>query len=129
MSALAHRFVGRNSLPPRLSDFDREQFFSLSSADVEALSQQFRGEHRLAAALMVMFMRGAGRPLDGFNVLPRNLLHYAAEAVDVAVPSIASLRSIYTRRQTLSAHQRWAEDCLGLTKLWTCPCSAALPHV
>jgi TnpA family transposase len=117
MSAFAYRFVGQHTLPPQLSDFDREQFFSLSSTDLEALGQQFRGEHRLAAALMVMFMRVAGRPLDGFNVLPRNLLRYAAEAVDVAVPSIASLRSIYTRRQTLSAHQRWAKDYLGLTEL------------
>lgn len=51
-------------------------------------------------------MRVAGQPLDGFDVLPRNLLRYAAEAVGVSAPTIASLRSICTRRQTLSAHQR-----------------------
>lgn len=66
---------------------------------------------------MVLFMRVAGRTLDGFTVIPRNLLRYAAEAVGVPVVSIASLRSIYRRRQTLSAHQRWAKECLGLSEI------------
>jgi hypothetical protein len=68
-------------------------------------------------ALMVLFMRVAGRPLDGFTVLPRNLLRYAAGALGVAAPSIASLRSIYRRKQTLFSHQRWAKEYLGLTEL------------
>ena len=32
-------------------------------------------------------------------------------------PSIASLRSIYKRRQTLSKHQLWAKTYLGLREL------------
>ena len=63
---------------------------------------------------MLMFMRVAGRPLDGFNVLPRNLLRHTAQALAVSPPSIASLRSIYRRRQTLSKHQLWAKTYLGL---------------
>ena len=117
MSSFALRFVGQESLPSRLSDFDREQFFELLSADVDAIREQFRGPHRLPAALMVMFMRVSGRPLDGFNVLPRNLLRYAANALGVPVPLIASLRSIYSRRQTLSKHQLWAKTYLGLCDL------------
>ncbi|MDZ5454945.1 Tn3 family transposase [Azohydromonas lata] len=117
MSAFANRFVGQSSLPARLSEFDREYFFSLSKADIAALNEQFRDEHRLAAALMVLFMRAAGRTLDGFTVIPRNLLRYAAEAVGVSAPSIASLRAIYRRRQTHAAHQRWAKDYLALTDL------------
>jgi hypothetical protein len=103
MPAFALRFVGQEALPPRLSEFDREQFFSLTSADVAALREQFRSDHRLPAALMLMFMRVAGRPLDGFNVLPRNLLRHTAQVLAVSPPSIASLRSIYKRRQTLSS--------------------------
>jgi hypothetical protein len=57
----------------------------------------------------------AGDP--GFTVLPRNLLRYTAGALGVAAPSIASLRSIYRRKQTLFAHQRWAKEYLGLTEL------------
>ena len=37
MPAFALRFVGQETLPPRLSEFDREQFFELSSADVTAI--------------------------------------------------------------------------------------------
>lgn len=35
MSAFAQRFVGHSSLPSRLSEFDREHFFSLSKADTK----------------------------------------------------------------------------------------------
>ena len=102
MPAFALRFVGQEGLPARLSEFDREQF---------------RGDRRLPAALMVMFMRVAGRPLDGFNVLPRNLLRYTAQALGVSPPSIASLRSIYKCRQTLYKHQLWVKTYLGLRDL------------
>ncbi|MBS0454250.1 MAG: Tn3 family transposase [Proteobacteria bacterium] len=117
MPAFALRFVGQESLPARLSEFDREQFFELSSADLAAIREQFRSDHRLPAALMVMFMRVAGRPLDGFNVLPRNLLRYTAQALGTSPPSIASLRSIYKRSQTLYKHQLWAKTYLGLRDL------------
>lgn len=36
MPSFALRFVGQEALPSRLSEFDREQFFELGSADVEA---------------------------------------------------------------------------------------------
>jgi hypothetical protein len=39
MSAFADRFVGSEGLPSRLNEFDREHFFALSRADVEALQQ------------------------------------------------------------------------------------------
>ena len=119
MPAFALRFfVGPEALPPRLSEFDLEQFFTLLSDDVAAIRAQFRSDHRLPAALMLLFMRVAGRPLDGFNVLlPRSLLRKTAEALAVSPPSIASLRSIYQRRQTLSKHQLWAKTYLGLREL------------
>ncbi len=117
MSAFADRFVGCDCLPGRLSEFDREHFFTLTKVDVDALKDQFREGHQLAAALMVLFMRVAGRTLDGFTVIPRNLLRYVAGTLGVAAPSIASLRSIYGRKQTLFAHQRWAKEYLGLTEL------------
>ena len=117
MPAFALRYVGQGALPPQLSEFDREQFFALTSADVAAIREQFRSHHRLPAGLMLMFMRVAGRPQDGFNVLPRNLLRRTAQVLAVSPPSIASLRSIYKRRQTLSKHQLWAKAYLGLRDL------------
>jgi hypothetical protein len=41
MPAFALRFVGQEALPPRLNEFDREQFFTLTSADVAAVREQF----------------------------------------------------------------------------------------
>ena len=86
MPAFALRFVGQETLPSRLSEFDREQFFELSSADVAAIREEFRSDHRLPAALMLLFMRVAGRPLDGFTVLPRSLLRSTAQVLGVSPP-------------------------------------------
>ncbi len=113
MPAFALRFVGQEALPHRLSDVDLDQFFWLTTEDVAAIRAQFRGDHRLPAALMLLFMRVAGRPLDGFNVLPRNLLRHTAEVLAVLPPSIASLRSIYKRRQTLFQTPALGQDLPG----------------
>jgi hypothetical protein len=37
MPDFALRFVGQEALPPRLSEFDREQFFAITSTDVAAI--------------------------------------------------------------------------------------------
>ena len=97
MSTYAYRFVGEESLSSRLSDFDLEQFFQLTTDDVKAIGAQFRSDHRAPAALMVLFLRASGRPLDRFTVLPRNLLRYVGESFKTTAPTIASLRSIYQR--------------------------------
>jgi hypothetical protein len=92
--AFARRFVRQEALPLRLGDFDLGQFFSLTPEDVAAIRAQFRNDHRLPAALLPLFRRVAGRPLDGFSVLPRSLPRDTAEAMTVSPPSIVSLRSI-----------------------------------
>ena len=117
MSTYAYRFVGQERLASRLSELDREQFFQLTPADIQAIGQQFRSDHRAPAALMVLFLRAAGRPLDSFTVLPRNLLRYVGETFKTSAPTIASLRSIYQRSQTLYKHQLWAKNHLGLQDL------------
>ena len=114
MSTYAYRFVGQDSLPKRLSDFDLNQFFQISTDDITAISAQFRVDHRAPAALMVLVLRAAGRPLDSFTLVPANLLRYVGASFKTAAPTIASLRSIYQRSQTLYKHQLWAKTYLGL---------------
>ena len=41
MPSFALRFVGQEALLTRLSEFDREQFFEIGSADVEAITHNF----------------------------------------------------------------------------------------
>jgi hypothetical protein len=117
MSTYALRFVGQESLSNRLSDFDLKQFFQLTEADIKAVDAQFRSDHRASAALMVLHLRAVGRPLDSSTVLPRNLLRYVGETFRTTAPTIASLRSIYRRSQTLYKHQLWAKTHLGLKDL------------
>ena len=117
MSTYALRFVGQQGLSNRLSDFDLNQFFQLTSDDIKAVGAQFRSDHRAPAALMVLYLRAVGRPLDSSTVLPRNLLRYVGETFRTAAPTIASLRSIYQRSQTLYKHQLWAKTHLGLKDL------------
>ena len=103
MSSYAYRFVGDEGLPKSLTAFDLEQFFQLTGGDVNAVNNHFRSDYRLPAALMLLFMRAAGRPLDRLTVVPRNLLRYVAETFGRSAPTIASLR--YQRSQTLYALQ------------------------
>ena len=117
MSTYALRFVGQEGLSNRLSDFDLNQFFLLTAADIKAVGAQFRSDHRAPAALMVLYLRAVGRPLDSSTVLPRNLLRYVGETFRTTAPTIASLRSIYQRSQTLYIHQLWAKTHLGLKDL------------
>ena len=64
----------------------------------DALGDSYAWRAGLYSALMlyvvvgavVLFMRVAGRPLDGFNVLPRSLLRKTAEALAAAIEEFKS---------------------------------------
>lgn len=114
MTGYSYRYVGAESLPAKLSEFDLQQYFRLSREDVEALTSRFRADRRAGAAVQVLFFRTAGRPLDRFSTIPRTLLRYVGETLSVSAPTIASLRAVYSRRQTLYEHQAWAKQYLGL---------------
>ncbi len=111
------RYVGADCLPGRLTEFDLQQNFRLSISDVEAIKTQFRSDHRAGVAVLLLFLRAAGRPLDRISVLPRVLLRYVAEKLQVDAPSIATLRSIYKRRPTHYEHQAWVKKYLGLNEV------------
>ena len=74
MSTYAYRFVGQESLPSRLPDFDLEQFFQLTDADIAAVTERFRAGRRVAGALQLLYLRAMGHPMSQTAVIPRNLL-------------------------------------------------------
>ena len=45
MSNYVYRFVGLETLPGRLTEFDLQQFFQLGTGDVEAIRQRRRRRH------------------------------------------------------------------------------------
>lgn len=114
MSAYYLRFVGATQLPKNLSEFDVEQFFQLMPEDVAAIRGKFRPDRRFGPALQLVFLRATGRPLDGVATVPKHLLRHLAQALETQALTIASLRAIYKRRETLYEHQRWARDYSGL---------------
>jgi TnpA family transposase len=114
MTSYALRYVSADSLPSRLSEFDLQQYFRLSNSDVEALTDRFRIDRRAGAAVQLLCLRAAGRPFDRFASIPRALLRYVGEALALPAPTIASLRAIYARRQTLYEHQLWVKEYLGI---------------
>ena len=117
MSTYAYRFVDQERLPSRLPDFDLEQFFQLTDADIAAVTARFRADRRVAGALQLLYLRAMGRPMSHSAVIPRNLLKYVAMALNASPLSIASLRSLYERVPTLYEHQAWARKYLGIRSL------------
>lgn len=91
------RFVGLERLPARLSRFDAESFFSLTTDDIQAIRQRFRSDRQVGAALQLVFLRAAGRSLDRLAVVPKALLTHIGDALGKPAPTIASLQSIYRR--------------------------------
>lgn len=72
---------------------------------------------RVAAAIQLLFLRASGRPMDRFASVPKTLLRSVCEALQTPAVSIASLRSLYERRQTLYEHRAWSRAYLGLQDL------------
>ena len=115
--SFAKRFIGAENLPTRLSEFDVQQAFCLSADDIAAVTERFRHDRRVAAAIQMLFLRASGRPMDRFASVPKTLLRAVCEAFQTSAVSIASLRTLYARRQTLYEHQAWARTYLGLQDL------------
>ena len=117
MVGIGSRFVGLEKLPSRLSKFDAEAFFSLTTEDVAAIKARFRSDRHVGVALQLVFLRASGRTLDRFAAVPRALLAHIGSAVGATAPTIASLQSIYKRRSTLYEHQLWARTHAGIGDL------------
>ncbi len=115
--SFAKRFIGAENLPTRLSEFDVQQSFCMSAEDIAAVAGRFRHDRRVAAAIQMLFLRASGRPKDRFASVSKTLLRAVCEAFQTPAVSIASLRSLYARRQTLYEHQAWACTYLGLQDL------------
>jgi len=113
VTTFRQRFVGVTELPKSLSDFDVEQSFQLSSDDVELIRQRFRTERRLGAAIHLVVIRATGRAFDRVAGVPRPLLQYLCTTLGLNETSIASLKTLYTRRSTLYEHQAWARQSCG----------------
>ncbi len=109
-------FLGRRSLPPELSEYQIQAFFTFSAEDLASLKQQFRPSNHIAAAIQLGFLGLSGTKLDTINVLPKTLLKYVSDQVELPAPSIASLKRLYKGERTKMKQLAWAMERLGWQK-------------
>jgi Domain of unknown function (DUF4158) len=110
-------YLGWTRLPAEVSDFEITHFFSLRAEERSSVLTRYRDSLRLGAALQIGFLKMCGRPLDAIQRVPANLLKHLGEHLEIAAPTIATLRALYMkRRRTLYEHQRWAMEFLGMIR-------------
>ena len=83
----------------------RRTAWALSQDDIAVISERFHHDRRVAAAIQLLLLRASGRPMDRFASVPKTLLRSVCDALETPAVSIASLRTLYKRRQTLYEHQ------------------------
>jgi TnpA family transposase len=123
-------YLGWTRLPAEISEFEITHFFSLRPEERSAVLTRYRDSLRLGAALQIGFLKMCGRPLDAIQRVPADLLKHLGEQIEIAAPTIATLRALYLkRRRTLYEHQRWAMDLLGVIRFEPTDTEKLLPSL
>ncbi len=110
-------FLGQHELPRELTTFELSYFFSFNDAERRAIRTRRRALNQLGAALHLGFMKMSGCALYAFEMVPPRLLAHLGRELEIEVPTLTSVRALYTRRSTLFEHQRWAAKTLGFRPL------------
>ncbi|MCP4901118.1 MAG: Tn3 family transposase, partial [bacterium] len=106
-------FLGQHELPRELTTFELSYFFSFNDAERRAIRTRRRALNQLGAALHLGFMKMSGCALYAFEMVPPTLLAHLGRELEMEVPTLTSVRALYTRRSTLFEHQQWAAKTLG----------------
>jgi len=111
-------YLGLRDIPPGLDSFELATFFSYSAGELQRIARRHQPMHRLAMALQMGFIRMTGRTLDAFERIPKRLWTHIAGQIGVEPPEIATLRSLYAKRErTLADHQALAYKALGFQQM------------
>jgi hypothetical protein len=114
MRVFQSTYVGRNVFPKSLPDFLLQQWLTLNARDRRAIRKAFRSRHWIGAALQLGFLGMTGTTLRSLEYVPGAVLRHLGRQFRQPVPDIATLRTLYRRRPTRFAHQRWAIKQWGL---------------
>lgn len=111
---LQENLLGRQTLPPDISDHDVATYFSYSQEDIAEIRLRFRLKSQVGAALYLGFLRFSGGRLDSVNVAPRKLLLHVGNQLELpATPDIAALRTLLASKNTRTKLFTWAMERLG----------------
>jgi len=110
-------FLGIETIPSWLGEFEVEQFFRLTPADIATVKTRRGDQMQLGLGLHIGFLRMSGRQLNSTDVIHWRILAFLGDQLQIVAPRVASLRALYPRRPTLYEHQRLAKAQLGVKKL------------
>ena len=113
MESWRQQFLGLDAVPASLTPAEIEHFFAPTDQERSLVNERRRSLTRLGLILQIGFLRMTGRSLAALERLPPAVLSCAAAHAGIPAPRIATLRSIYRRRTTLSEHQLIAAEALG----------------
>lgn len=111
-----HQYFGLKRFPARITDLEREAFFTFKAEDLAEVRKLYTPNHRIAAAIQLGFLRMTGSTLDKIRVIPRDLLKHIGDQLGEEAPSIATLRTIYKHKRTRLYHQAWAMEKTGFKR-------------
>ena len=110
-------FLGIETIPSWLGEFEVEQFFRLSPSEIATIKTRRGNEMQLGLGLHIGFLRMSGRLLNSTDVIHWRILAFLGAQLQIPAPRVASLRALYSRRPTLYQHQQLAKALLGFKKL------------
>lgn len=132
MASYRYKFLGKPSLPLRMTESDAVEHCTLTPQQLEAIPRpqmlnedgsRRRGrpprDLRLGYAAQLAFLSLTGRQAATTDPFPRAMLKVLCKQLGVEVTAIATLKSIYdaegTSERTLREHRAWARETLGFT--------------
>lgn len=130
MASYKYKFLGRESLPPRMTEAEAEELCSLlpeqiaqipKDENVDDFGKRKRGRPRqilpLGYAVQLALLALTGRHGDPSMQLPPAMLKLYCRQLGVDPTAIATLRSIYRNKalseRSLREHRAWARRVLG----------------
>ena len=110
-------YLGLRSMPKELDQFELNAFFTYSSKERNVILARRERLHQLGLALQIGFVRMTGCLLTAVKVVPSELWAHLGNVLGLQPPDIASLRSLYRRKQTFFSHQNMALQTLGFVRM------------
>ena len=111
------KYLGAKMFPKEITEFEIQEFFTLSAEDLRAIRVDSNKKSRLALALQVGFLRMTGAALDTYEYIPRAVLECVAKQLHVPAPMLATMRALSRRSMTRHRHRSWACRYLGISRL------------
>ena len=89
------QYLGLTTFPITLTGAELDELFTLGDDIARVVGARRTALTRLGLVLQIGFLRLTGRSLNSVQVIPPAVLARAGQAVDIAAPHLASIRSIY----------------------------------